>query len=306
MTPARLLFAGVLAVAWAVAAVPSVRAQVPGEDEGGPTVRDTGVGYIDSAIPFSNMRLRVDSAYNISRPNRAEYIYARGAPFGPGLPFAESRVDYQDIRSYIEYSPRGIFSGFIELPVRFLNPQINDAASGLGDMNLGAKWAFWRTWDTVVTGQFRTYVPSGNARLGLGNNHVSLEPGILFNHQLAELVRLEGEFLYWVPAGGTSFAGSLFQYGLGLTFLQQHPQDFWFTPVAEFVAWTVLGGHESAFHSNQFVTVESAAGDTIVNAKLGVRAGLGTFMDVYAGYGRALTGDAWYKDIFRVEFRVRF
>ena len=28
--------------------------------------------------------------------------------------------------------------------------------------------------------------------------------------------------------------------------------------------------------------------------------------DLYIGYGRALTGDVWYKDIYRIEYRVRF
>jgi len=29
-------------------------------------------------------------------------------------------------------------------------------------------------------------------------------------------------------------------------------------------------------------------------------------MDFYVGYGRALTGDVWYKNMLRVEVRVRF
>ena len=28
--------------------------------------------------------------------------------------------------------------------------------------------------------------------------------------------------------------------------------------------------------------------------------------DLYIGYSRALTGDVWYKDIFRTELRFRF
>ena len=52
----------------------------------------------------------------------------------------------------------------------------------------------------------------------------------------------------------------------------------------------------------------------IVNAKMGVRVGIGPVnqpgnqgrLDLYAGYGRALTGDFWYKDIMRFELRMRF
>ena len=32
-------------------------------------------GYIDSAIPRSNIRLRYDDAYDMNRPDRAEYFY---------------------------------------------------------------------------------------------------------------------------------------------------------------------------------------------------------------------------------------
>ena len=46
-------------------------------------------------------------------------------------------------------------------------------------------------------------------------------------------------------------------------------------------------------------------GDTIVNLKLGMR-----YTDcnrtVYAGWGHSLTGDRWYRDIFRVEYELRF
>ena len=60
--------------------------------------------------------------------------------------------------------------------------------------------------------------------------------------------------------------------------------------------------------------VKDAAGDTIVNAKIGVRLGFGPLVgpanlsrsDLYIGYGRALTGDVWYKDILRVEYAWRF
>ena len=48
-----------------------------------------------------------------------------------------------------------------------------------------------------------------------------------------------------------------------------------------------------------------ARGDTIVNGKFGVRVGSGK-SDFYVGYGRALTGEVWYKDIIRFEFRRAF
>jgi hypothetical protein len=48
-----------------------------------------------------------------------------------------------------------------------------------------------------------------------------------------------------------------------------------------------------------------AAGDTIVNLKFGVRSYFGC-SDLYLGYGRCVTGDRWYQDILRVEYRYHF
>ena len=46
---------------------------------------------------------------------------------------------------------------------------------------------------------------------------------------------------------------------------------------------------------------EKASGTSILNLKAGVR-----FGPLYLGYGRALTHDAWYKQILRVELRVTY
>ena len=44
----------------------------------------TNVGYIDSAIPRSNIRLRYDDAYGNNRPDRAEYFYPQCGCFFAG------------------------------------------------------------------------------------------------------------------------------------------------------------------------------------------------------------------------------
>src|SRR5262249_4803992 len=80
-------------------------------------------GYIDSAIPRSNIRVRYDDAYGNNRPDRAEYFYPQcgcffaanssGLPlgtrnaalqrFGPARP--EKNIDYQELSTYVEYAP---------------------------------------------------------------------------------------------------------------------------------------------------------------------------------------------------------
>src|SRR6266849_4574484 len=159
----------------------------------------SAVGYIDPAIPLTQFRLRYDAAYRDNRPDRAEFLFPKCGCFkapgvnAPGPPLAETRVDYQDISSYLEYAPCKTFSGFVEIPVRFLNPEVNDNTSGLADINAGFKWAFLYEQGTVATFQFRTYMPTGDAFKGLGTDHVSLEPALLFCQRLTDRLDLEGE-----------------------------------------------------------------------------------------------------------------
>jgi hypothetical protein len=268
---------------------------------------DSVVGYIDNAIPANQLRLRFDAAYRDRRPSRAEFFYANsGGPDEPGLPLRESNVDYQELTTYLEKTLTPRFSGFIEVPVRFLNPEINANHTGFGDLNTGLKYAFIYNRDTVASFQFRTYVPTAVERRGLGTGHVSLEPALLVNQQLTERLTAAGELRYWVPVGGSDLAGDVIRYGVGLGYGERRKDDWWATPVVEVVGWTVLSGKTAVLPPSGVGFVEDAAGQTIVNAKLGLRLGLGERGDIYAGYGRALTGNTWYKDIWRIELRLFF
>ena len=211
----------------------------------GPVVTDSKVGYIDSAIPGNIFRIRYDTTYNNRQPSRAELFYAQGQPLGPGLPFPEPRVDYQDFMAYAEATILPQFSVFLELPVRFLNPEVNANANGFADLNAGFKYAFLESDTGLLSFQFRTFVPSGDATRGLGNNHVSLEPALLYYQSLGERAAIEGEFRYWVPIGGTDFAGQILRYGIGGHYSIVNNDCWRLGPVIEFVGWTVLNGKES-------------------------------------------------------------
>jgi hypothetical protein len=272
----------------------------------GPVVSDSKVGYIDSALPGNLFRLRFDAAYSDRRPNRADFFYAPGPPFGPGLPLPERSIDYQDLTAYVEAAWTDRFATFVELPVRFLDPDLNANTAGFADLNAGFKGVLFQSDDSVLTFQLRTYAPSGNAGRGLGTGHVSLEPSLLAYSSLTDRLHLEGEFRYWVPITNNDFAGDVLRYGVGLGYDLFYHEGRRVTPVAEFVGWTVLGGKESVVPPAGPAVVKDAAGDTIVNAKLGVRAGLGSHVDFYAGYGRPLTGSRWYENTFRLELRLTY
>jgi hypothetical protein len=283
-------------------------------------VPDVKVGYIDSAVVNNQFQLRFDSGWGLFPPDRAEFFYAKCGCFGdpalrpvleplglfdpdaPGPIEIETNIDYQELSMYVEQTANDWLSGFIEAPVRFLNPEVNDNTAGLGDLQFGGKVLLWWAEDTWITFQLRTYVPTGDADRGLGTHHVSLEPGLLVFHQLSERLTVEGELRDWIPIGGTDFAGNVLRYGIGAGYaLLDQCADFSVAPVVEAVGWTVLGGKKLGAEGPT-----DAAGDTIVNLKLGVRVGLDpdNLHQIYAGYGKSLTGEHWYEEIARVQYRV--
>jgi hypothetical protein len=272
---------------------------------GGPTVSDTRVGYITGAVPFDHIRLRYDSAYrNTPFTSRAEYFYAASQPIGPGLPKPERSVDYQDLSLYGEAVIGSGWSLFGELGLRWLNPEINENAMGLGDMTVGTKWAFAETEDAVWSFLLRGYIPTGEAGRGLGTRHYSVEPGLLGLYRLNESWNLEGELTYWVPIGGSDFAGSIVRYGLGVSYNLWDDGERSIAPVIETVGWTAVDGLKSSLQPDGVPLIEGAGGDTIINLKLGLRGRIGPNADMYVGWGHALTDQRWYQDIIRVEFRI--
>ncbi len=273
-------------------------------------IADSNVGYIDSAIPMTQLRLRFDAAYDLESPDRAEFFWPTWTPGAPGPPIPEDEVDYQEYRTHLEYAVADRASVFAELPIRAVDPEFNDNTAGFSDIEAGLKYAFLMTDTSVASYQFRTYIPTGDGRRGLGTEHVSLEPGLLLFHKLSDRLIFEGEFRDWIPIGATDgFGSNILRYGAGLSYQAHQSCCYSVSPVAEFVGWTVLDGKKS----NAAGQLSEADGDTIGNLKIGTRI---TFNgnsfsacgaeSLYAGYGRALTGDVWYEDTFRLEYRMSF
>ena len=143
---------------------------------------------------------------------------------------------------------------------------------------------------------FDPYFSTRAEGMGMG---LAICRSIIEAHQAS--LTVESELRLWVPIGGTDFAGEVLRYGVGLSYGLWQTCSFQIRPVAEVVGWTVLSGKESSAQ-----LIQDAAGDTIVNAKLGMRMGYSDVSDFYVGYGRPLTGEVWYKDIVRMEWRLRF
>ena len=161
---------------------------------------------------------------------------------------------------------------------------------------------------TTATVKAQFYFPSGNASKGLGTDHGSFEPTFLMLNELSPKFQLESQFGVWLPIGGANpvptnadghFAGRLFYYGIGPSFVVYESGRTHLAPVVELVGWHVQDGNQTA--ASGF----DAEGTNIVNLKIGARfvVDRGSF---YAGYGHALTDAVWYSDIVRFEYRYSF
>ncbi len=266
-----------------------------------------GGGYIDYAVVGNFIRIRGDAAYNNPVPDRAEFFYPQCGLVGPPLP--ETGVDYQELSAYLELAFTDRFSAFIETPIRFVNPEVNANHAGFSDLITGFKYALIACPDEYLTFQFKVYAPTGDERAGLGTGHTSLEPGVLYYRRWSDRITLFGEFRDWIPIDGSelngeNYAGNVLRYGAGFGYdifnCTTRCDSQRLTLVTEFVGWTILDG--LGFDGQRFF---DATNDTIVNGKFGARYSLNGH-SFYAGYGHALTGDTWYEDIARLEYRFAF
>jgi len=193
-----------------------------------PTRRRRGsmVGYIEDATVESKIRVRFDTAYHDTAPDRAEFFYAKCGcyrdvpttdpafdPDSPGpRPGAANDVNFQQLDVWGEYAIRPGISIFGQLPVRWLQPQSFIPGtgagfpdhSGIGDIRAGARFAAINAEDHSLTIQGQFFLPSGDAENGMGTDHASLEPEVLYFRQLTDIVTLESQFGVWIPFGGAA------------------------------------------------------------------------------------------------------
>jgi hypothetical protein len=312
------------------------------------------VGYIDNAIVGSQIRIRFDAAFHDNAPDRAEFFYAQCSciPVGPGPNPVVADLNFQQLYMHAEYAPTQRFSFFTEVPVRWIQPNIFAAPgspiltneAGLSDLAAGLKLAAVASSNRYLTFQFQAYFPSGNASIGLGTDHYSVEPALLYYQRLSDRVALEAQVGDWHPVGGSTclrpgqlpapltppagdscntslqpaqppaseeFAGDVFFYGVGPSYVLYRGENVQIAPVVELVGWRVLGGFETknvplANPHNDIQQAVSADGTNIVNLKVGARTAVGAHSSFYIGYGHQLAHAGWYREIVRAEYRYSF
>ncbi len=316
---------------------PHQPAKPPAEPK--PKIPGSMVGYIDDAIVRSQVRMRFDAAFHDNAPDRAEFFYGQCSCIsGPGPNAVVADLNFQELYIDAEYAPASRFSFFVDVPVRWIQPQsitvpatppfrplTNEA--GLSDVAAGFKLAALASFKRYLTFEFRAYFPSGNASTGLGTNHYGVEPELLYYQRISDRVALEAQVGDSHPIGGSScplpcntnstsmnlpnsqaFAGDVFFYGVGPSYVVYRGENVQIAPAIELVGWRVLGGFwtSSTTATNAFQGTVSADGINTVNLKLGTRTSIGAHSSFYIGYGHQLTHRVWYKEIVRVEYRYSF
>ena len=298
----------------------------PGLDTDRPPIGGSMVGYIDNAVIGNEIRIRFDAGFDDNAPDRAEFFYAQcgcdgGTARGP-KPGLVLNLNFQQLYIRAEYAPIKYFSAFVDVPVRWIQPQRFDPAtipsggfgsqSGISDVEIGVKAAVVASSERYVTLQLVAAFPSGDSTRGLGTAHYTVSPSLLFFQRVTDRFSLEGQLGYSHPFAGDTpgFAGDIFTYGVGPSYELYRGERVRIAPVIEMVGWRVLGGKENndaeLIASGFTNPLISSDGTNIVNIKAGVRTSFGAHHSFYVGYGQAVTHDLWYKHIVRLEYRYSF
>jgi hypothetical protein len=259
----------------------------------------SGVSFIDSALPRTMLQTRIDYDSDDRRATRADYIFSKR-----GYPVAEPRLDMTEFNTRVEFAPSPWFSVFLGQPYRWVDPEVNRNRTGMADTDFGFKLAVWDTSNILATFQLRGTAPTAT-QAEIDNRHWTIEPGLLFNVKLISVLTLEGQACYGMTLSDYPFAGDVARYGLGIVWGQRNNAQYWITPVVEAVGWTVTSGQVEIVHPLG-VETRGASGTTILNGAAGLRMGIGENLEIYGGYSRAVTGPAWFRDLFRLEMRLAY
>jgi hypothetical protein len=291
--------------------------------------RPSMVGYVDDSTITSRVRVRYDAGYGMTTPDRGEFFYAkcgcyRGLPTnnaaydpnapGPG-PGVVSNMNFSQLFVLGEYAPTARFSVFAQLPFRFLRPDTFVPGTGsfgnqngISDLQVGAKAGLVSKAERQLTATLKIGTPTGDALKGLGTNHTTVEPALLYMERPSDRLAIEAELGDVIPIGGSagvptsgsdSFSSNVVYYGIGPSYEVYRSPRFTVAPIVELVGWHARGGFQTPSGADP-----AAGGWDIVNLKLGARLLFNDRGSIYVGYGHALTNDAWYTNILRLEYRV--
>ncbi|MGI9428044.1 MAG: hypothetical protein ACR2NM_05260 [Bythopirellula sp.] len=285
---------------------------------------DSAVGYIDNAVIRNRFRFRFDHYSNTRNPDRAEYMFALPIAVNGRATQAIGPLDWQAYRAYTEiaFGPR--FSLFGDFGIRDVDnafafdpiAQRSDTdQAGAADTFVGLRYGIIADQYEQLTAQLKVGVPTGDPRRCLGTGHTSIEAGLLYNLQRTDRLAIFGELKDWVSINAygagvpNENSSNVLSYGFGCGYDLLQPSKCCPSPrltaVFEVLGWTVIEGLRSTGIPATVGVLVDANGETIVNAKYGLRYWQGKH-SVYGGYGHSMTGSVWYEDVLRVEYTRNF
>ena len=258
--------------------------------------------FMDVATPLPNtLRIRLDTAYNVQSPDRAEYYYS--SLVGTG-----DRIDYQDIRFQMELGgPR--LSTATEVPIRVLDPVLGDNTAGLGDMNIAVKTVLvdGETWQ--ITQLFRTILNTGAITHGLSSGHVRMEPGLLFRMAWDDDTYWHGQIKYRFPIGGDPIhSGQVLELGSAISHIGYETDQVAILPTFEVNSFFVLDGQQFPFGDMNGVPVD---GEMITNLSPSMRivmengSDLGV-LEFALGSSIAISSIRWHSYLMALETRITY
>lgn len=286
---------------------------------------DSPVGYIDNAVIRNRFRLRFDHYSNTSNPDRAEYLFPLPIEVGGRATQAIAPLDWEEYRVYSEvaFNPRcSMFADFGIRDVRNasafdpVSRSLETRHAGSSDTFVGVRYGLIADQWTNLTAQLKVGIPTGDPRRCLSNGHTSIEAGLLYNQRAGERFTVFGELKDWVSINAygdgvptDENSSNVLSYGIGCAYdIKQgcncgHVSKL--SGVLEVIGWSVLEGLRSTGIPADAGVLVDADGETIVNAKYGLRYTHGK-NTLYAGYGNRLTGANWYENVIRLEYTRNF
>ncbi len=271
---------------------------------------DYGIGHervmfapsvVDTATSTPNIGLRFQNDRGLRTPDRAGYYWGV-APEGPGF---DSGVNALDTTLRMEIGNKRIMA-LTDFNLRSLDPEEAPNTTGIGDIMIGAKLLMLDGQKLQLASVFRTYLPTGVARRGLGTGHTSLEQGLVARCCLSDRSYVFGEVKYWTPIGGDpDYSGDVLSTGLAFSTIGLESDVFALLPTLEFRTLTFLFGGRSDIGGNR----QRVDGQTVLECYPGARLVLGPegdlgLWELNFAAGFTLADDSWFDQ--RVLFGLRW
>ena len=261
--------------------------------------------FVDSARPVSNTKLMWDYQNHLAYPDRAEYFWA-ASPKGPAATDGLKAVPYLNVNQLTQVTEiaTGPVSVAISTPYRSWDAEpYAHSSAGFSDISIATKTLLLDSELFMCALSMKTFMPVGNPTKGLGDGHVTLEPGLIFGLRLAPETFVQMELQEWIPIGGDqNNAGAFLQWGLSLNqILWQPVRDVKLIGTLELTGYSFQDG----LYTDPVLGPQKLSGQNNVALGNGYRVFFGK-MDVGVAGNFAITGKYMAREEMQLDFRFRY